>query len=644
MPRALLVLVHEDLVGALGCDEVVRVRSDDEAFERVRQEAADLDAIVLGPDCRAPIQIAQRAHAADPDLGILVLSDDRQYDEIAAAIKLAPLIGDGVSCVRIEPRAPLAGELAAVLARTQVRRTHRCTIAALNERIAPAAAPLQRARSEAYFAQIVDHAPIGIVVLEGRGRVVGWNRAADTLWGRSEREMLGESLEPLFADDEQDRLRAFLRRGSDPGPQQRETFRASGTAGPVNVEITHTRVADDDGTRTLVLLQDVTMRELAQQRAEEASRAKDEFLAVVSHELRTPLTAILGWSRILAPATRTPEQIERGLASIERNAAAQLRIVEDLLDMSRIIAGKMILSLAPVDLVTVARVALDAVVAAAADKGVIIDFSAAGPVLVLGDAERLQQVLWNLLGNAIKFTPRGRRIVLHVGCAGEGTAGVVVRDTGAGISPEFLPHVFDRFRQADASTTRAHRGLGLGLAIVQHIIEQHGGSVRAESEGLDRGATFTITLPRLGDDLERGTRVPEDRGAGATRLDGVRLLVVEDDADTRDLLVTALGERGAEVAAAGSVAEAMAALALGSPDALVSDLAMPGEDGYALLRRVRVLPGRAGRVPALALSAHTGRAARDRALAAGFQVHLEKPVEVSALAETIAALLRAAAR
>ena len=512
MPRVLLVAVDDDLAQALSSAALAGVAlsagSESEALDEVCHHAAELDAIVLGPRCGAPIQIAQRAHAADGDLGVLVLADEAHGAELVEAIQFSPLLGDGVRCVPSLPRAALAGELQGVAARTRARRAHRRTIAALNERIAPPGEAPPRTRAEEYFGQIVDHAPIGIVVLDARRRVVGWNREAEVLSGRSEREMLGAALPPLFAANDAFRLEAFLSRAPvtmEPrsSPPLRDTFCMLSAAGPIDVELTRTEITGTSGAAgVLVLMQDVTVRELARrereearQQAEDASRAKDEFLAVVSHELRTPLTAILGWSRLLAGRTPAPDQLVRGLASIERNAAAQARIVDDILDASRIIMGKLHLDLAPVEVAAMARHAVESAAPTAQAKAVTLRLSAPAPVVVMGDADRLQQALWNLLGNAIKFTPPHGQVDLHV-VVREDAVDIVVRDTGAGISADFLPHAFDRFRQADASATRAHGGLGLGLAIVKYIAELHGGSARAESDGLGHGATFAITLPR----------------------------------------------------------------------------------------------------------------------------------------------------
>ncbi|MFT3766463.1 MAG: ATP-binding protein [Minicystis sp.] len=818
------------LGGALGAD-VETAPPTAESLARIMDTAPSLAAVVLGPGVNGPIQVAQRICAADPDLGVIVLcGSELRCGDVGQAIRQAPLVGDDVRSVPDEPREDLAGALADAVARTKARRASRHADGARPSERRPGA--VRGCADEGYVGQILDNAPLGIVALDGERRVVSWNLAAEHLFGRTEREMLGSTLDPLFIADEEAHWASFGRATPAPRVPLRDTFCMHGAVGRVDVEITMAGTSGRAGAGTLVLLEDVSAREQARrereaalahvrflaeasrvlgssldlpvtfeivarlavprlgewcmvdlvetggwmqrvavahadpskgglasrfqrrypplprgselgvaavlasgepvvvreitddlmvriardeehlaltrelsprtflsapmvargrlvgaltflfttsrrtygevevslarelaeraavavenarlytaaqearEKAEEASRVKDEFLAVVSHELRTPLTAILGWARTLQSRPRPPEQIARGLASIERNAAAQARIVEDILDMSRIVTGKLRLDLRRVDLVTVARLAIESVAATARAKGVAVELAADAPVFVLGDADRLQQVLWNLLGNALKFTPPGGRVDVLV--RSEGTAAeAVVCDTGSGISREFLPFVFDRFRQADASATRAHGGLGLGLSIVRHLVELHGGAVRAESGGATQGATFTITLPRLTDELTGEAPDSCDDPSSQLRLDGTRVLLVDDDDDTREVLVTALRERGAEVSSAGSAEEAMVAIVQAVPDVLVSDLAMPGEDGITLLQRVRALPAPAAQVPALALSAYTGPPDRSRALDAGFHAHLGKPVEMSVLAAAIAKLAANGAR
>jgi signal transduction histidine kinase/CheY-like chemotaxis protein len=378
--------------------------------------------------------------------------------------------------------------------------------------------------------------------------------------------------------------------------------------------------------------------------AETASRARDEFLATVSHELRTPLTSIIGWIQLLR-LERDEASISEGLDTIDRNARAQSRLIEDILDFSRINAGKLHLKVRPIDLSDVIDAATDVVRPAADAKGVritrILD-SEAGHVS--GDADRLQQVVWNLLSNAVKFTPRGGKVLIRLERINSHCE-LTVSDTGQGISPSFLPYVFDRFSQADSSSTRAHGGLGLGLGIVRHLVELHGGTVQAFSRGEGYGATFAVRLPllvahhRAEDEVVRielpAVRTVEQAFADLT---GIAVLVVEDNDDSRRLLQTILSRSGAVVQVAESAATALRILAGEWPDVVISDIEMPGEDGYSLIRKIRLQEPPSRHVPAIALTAYTRSVDRVRALAAGFQTHMSKPVEPAELVAAVKSL------
>jgi PAS domain S-box-containing protein len=369
--------------------------------------------------------------------------------------------------------------------------------------------------------------------------------------------------------------------------------------------------------------------------AQEANRAKDEFLAILSHELRTPLNAILGWARMLRMGPSDAQRHERGLVIVERNARAQARLIDDLLDVSRIITGKLTLDVRSVDLPAVVEAAIDAMRPAADAKGVRLHLSLDRLLpSCSGDPQRLQQVASNLISNAVKFTPAGGEVSVDLHRIGSQIE-LHVRDTGQGIAPDFLPYVFDRFRQADASTTKIHMGMGLGLSIVKSLVEMHGGTVRAQSGGPKAGATFIVTLPMksLSDD-ERYSLPPP---MPLVSLKGTYLLVTDDDDDNRELLRVALEDAGAEVTAVCSAAEAMAAIAARPPDLLLSDIGMPGEDGYSLVRRLRALPPeRGGRIPAIALTAHARPLDRAEALMAGFQEHVSKPIDPAELIVSVA--------
>jgi signal transduction histidine kinase len=380
--------------------------------------------------------------------------------------------------------------------------------------------------------------------------------------------------------------------------------------------------------------------------AQDANRLKDEFLATVSHELRTPLTAILGWAQMLRGGTLDEATGQRALGSIERNAKFQSHLIEDLLDISRISTGKLRLDVRPLELAPIIEAAVDAVRPAADAKAIrlekTIDWKAG---LISGDSDRLQQVVWNLLTNAIKFTPRDGcvRITLQRRNA---HVQIDVTDTGQGISPEFLPYMFDLFRQGDSSITRSHGGLGLGLAIVRHLVEMHGGSVQAQSEGDGKGATFVVMLPMIGipmgDNNGHKDKVVDVSRDGVSmervpELKGVSVLIVDDEPETRDLLVEVLSRCGAEVRASSSAHDALEALQSWKADVLVSDIGMPGEDGYDLIRKVRTMDAdHGGCIPAVALTAYARGEDRIRALSAGFQMHVSKPVEPVELAAVVA--------
>jgi len=388
----------------------------------------------------------------------------------------------------------------------------------------------------------------------------------------------------------------------------------------------------------------------ARKTAETANRLKDEFLATLSHELRTPLNAILGWSQLLRDSPHDAAQIAQGLERIERNAWAQAQLISDLLDVSRIISGNMRLDMRPVDLVAVIDAAVEAVAPTADAKGICID-RVLEPLVVRGDRNRLQQVLWNLLSNAVKFTPAGGRVEARLKRGGS-YATISVSDNGMGIRAEFLPCVFDRFRQFDSTTTRKHGGLGLGLAIVRHLVELHGGTVSASSAGPGQGAAFVVTLPVLDvidaapATMQLPTATTALRAAEAATLQGVRVLVVEDDTDTRDLIRSVLESCDAKVTAVASARAAIDTFKHAVPHVLVSDIGMPEEDGYQLIRWVRALdPKAGGTVPALALTAFAHPEDRRRALQAGFQTHLSKPVGRDDLVAAVARLSgRSAAR
>jgi PAS domain S-box-containing protein len=499
----------------------------------------------------------------------------------------------------------------------------------------------------------------GICLVDRRGRIVRANAPFRALVGDA-RDVRGERAADV--------LRALL--GGALAPEHLEAMLAAperavveAPAGDRWLQLTTEPVRDDAGRveGMVCLIADISerkrveaargellaMEQAARLEAEDANRTKDEFLAVLSHELRTPLMSMLGWLRMLTSGKLDAERAAHGLRVIERNTRQQVQIIEDLLDISRIVAGKMRLEIALVALAPVIDAAVEATRAAAAAKGMVVETCVAEDLpRVFADPGRLEQAIGNLLSNAVKFGRPGETVRVEAARAAEQIR-IRVVDHGRGIDPALLPHIFDRFRQGEGSSRRTHAGLGLGLAIVRHIVELHGGTVEAASEGPERGACFTITLPvglGVGGD---SPPQPWERGDGAARelpaLDGVRILVVEDDGDTRELLASMLRQAGAHVLAVATAADGLTAIHRRPPDVLVSDIGMPEADGYDLIRAVRRLPAEAGgRTPAIALTAFAHATDRREALAAGYDRHLTKPVEPRILAATIAQLARPA--
>jgi signal transduction histidine kinase/DNA-binding response OmpR family regulator len=418
---------------------------------------------------------------------------------------------------------------------------------------------------------------------------------------------------------------------------------AQNHAAELSMEMAVRKQVEEERARLLV------RERAARAAAEAANQNKDEFLATLSHELRTPLTAILGWSHLMRSKKLTEEEVGRALDTIERNARSQSQLIDDLLDVSRIITGKLQIDRAPVDLAKVIEAAFDSVRPAADNKSIrfetVIDPSQS---LVLGDNNRLQQVFWNLFSNAVKFTPQGGTVRVSATLA-DSRVRVSVTDSGIGINPDFLPFIFDRFRQADGSTTREHGGLGLGLAIVRHLVELHQGSVEVESNGRNLGSTFTIALPIATSDMaiassNGGTVFYQSADlqtvTASELLNGLRVLVVDDEADARDLLSNILTRCGSDVRCSESAAEAMQTFHEWNPDLLVSDIGMPNEDGYSLIRKLRQLKSkRAKKIPAVALTAYATDEDRLQALSAGFQIHIAKPIEPETFVTCVASVL-----
>ncbi len=483
-------------------------------------------------------------------------------------------------------------------------------------------------KSEAQFQVLISKNPDGIIVIDTGGIVRFINPAALSLFSRQEDKLLGQVLGfPVVGEDNTE---VDVRTGT-------------GENRVAQMRVVEIEWQGEKGY--LVSLRDITEQKQVEEerihlleRAEAANRIKDEFLAIVSHELRTPLNPILGWSKLLRSRKLNQDKVDKALETIERNASLQAQLIDDLLDVSRILRGKLSLQTLRVDLVRVIQAAIETMRLAAAAKSIEIDTQLDSTVgFVSGDPNRLQQVVWNLLSNAVKFTPRGGRITVRLQAI-DSQAQIQVSDTGQGISQDFFPYIFDYFRQENSTTTRSVGGLGLGLAIVRHLIELHGGRIEAESDGIGQGATFTVTLPLMSDSpINTQKSSPEDEGLDLT---GVTVLLVEDEVDTLDLLTIILESYGATVEGRTSANEALALFSQGQPDVLISDIGMPGMDGYELIRQVRDLPpDRGGLVPAIALTAYAGEMDHEQALSAGFNRHLAKPIEPDQIVDAIANLI-----
>jgi PAS domain S-box-containing protein len=528
------------------------------------------------------------------------------------------------------------------------------------------------------LAAIVDNSDDAIIGKDLNSIITSWNQGAQRIFGYSAKEMIGTSIKRLIPADnqqEEDVILDRLRRGER--FDHFETIRVTKDGRQLHVSLTISPIKDASGNivGASKIARNITDRKLAEvalmeaqktaeaantekvrlldserrarAEAERASRMKDEFLATLSHELRTPLNAVLGWSTILRGREYSDQEITRGLDAIDRNARVQAQIIDDLLDMSRIISGKVRLDVQPLELPAIVLESIDTIRTSATAKGVRLQ-TLIDPLntTILGDPNRLQQVFWNLLNNAIKFTPKGGRIQVLLQRINS-HVDVSVIDTGEGISPDFLPYIFNRFQQADPSTTRRHGGLGLGLAIVRSLVELHGGEVRAKSGGVGKGATFIVTLPLAvfhpppdeGDREHPKSRAHEQSVAPDISLEGIRVLAIDDDADARNLLRIMLETAGATTHLAGSAREGLDQLARLPVDVVICDIGMPEVDGYSFIRDVRKLRDREkSEVAAVALTAYARLQDRMEAMRAGFQNHLPKPVEPSELLAVVRSL------
>jgi PAS domain S-box-containing protein len=522
----------------------------------------------------------------------------------------------------------------------------------------------ERQRVSQELAAIVESSDDAILGMDLSGRITAWNQAAERMYGYSALDAIGQSIRLTVPEDrvhEEDVVLDRIRHGDRVANFETLRRRQDGTTFSVSLTISPVRNAAGAVIGLSKIARDITARKRVEQEIEErraqllareqnaraeverASRMKDEFVAVLSHELRTPLNAVLGYAQLLESGALPPERARHALEAIQRNAQAQARLVESLLDLSRALAGKIELDLAPLDLAKILDAAIDVVRPELDAKSITLDVAApAGGVSLIGDANRLQQVFWNLLSNAVKFTPACGRIRIHV-TTGDAHVDVKITDTGQGMAPEFLPYVFDRFRQEGSGRGRSPSGLGLGLAVVQEMVHAHGGTVIAHSDGIGRGSTFTVTLPSTRDVPARSQlEVADGESSEASSLSGLDILVVDDNDDVRELLAFFLESRGATVRAVSSTRDALSAVSRARPDAMLADLRMPDEDGYSLVRQLRAWERQRQLVPlpTIAVTADASRTDRERAIAAGYDWHVAKPIDPDALARLISRLAR----
>jgi PAS domain S-box-containing protein len=519
-----------------------------------------------------------------------------------------------------------------------------------------------RERAAREMAAIVESSDDAIISKDLDSTIRSWNRGAETLFGYTAAEAIGRSIRIIIPEarwSEEEEVLRRLRRGEKVDHFETVRRRKNGSELPVSLTISPIHSADGVVIGASKIARDISERKqveneraqlLARERSaradiERASRLKDDFLAMLSHELRTPLNAVLGYTQLLSSGAVPPERAAHALQAIQRNAQAQARLVESLLDLSRVIAGKLELNLEELDLLSVLDAAVDVLRPEAEARDISFDVVVPNQrVALIGDGARLQQVFWNLLSNAIKFSPRGGHVRIGV-TAEQAEVRVQVSDDGQGISADFLPYVFDRFKQAEREQRRSPAGLGLGLSLVREMVQAHGGTVVAESPGEDLGSTFTVALPTTATTTRPVADAPNQAPIEETArcLSGLEILVVDDERDARDLLALLLATRGALVRTVSSAAAALDAMGKQRPDLLLADLGLPDEDGYSLIRRLRTHERDQGgaRVPAIALTAHSGSNDRERVIAAGFDWHVAKPVDPHALIRAINRVTRA---
>jgi PAS domain S-box-containing protein len=501
---------------------------------------------------------------------------------------------------------------------------------------------------------IVDASPVGIITLNPEKKVIAWNIASERIYGWQSQEVINQAL-PVIPPEEQKQFERLFQQALQNHTLTNYEFQHLGKNKDlieISVSLAPLHNAQGNVCGVVMTAIDITTRkrieaerfnllkreQTARAEAEAANRVKDEFLAVLSHELRTPLNSILGWITLIQRGKLNKVTFDQALEVIERNASLQTQLIEDLLDISRISRGKLSLSIDSVNLIELMQTTAETLRPASDAKSITMELFLDSSIgIIMGDANRLQQIFWNLFSNAIKFTPPNGSVTVRLKKTEDSYAQIQVIDSGIGIEPNFLPYVFEYFRQADASTTRSQGGLGLGLAISRHLVELHGGTIDVKSQGKGKGTTFTVMLPIqvMKCDVDQ----PDQLIDNGLSLQDVKIMVVEDQADARELIRLILEQQGAQVIEASSSKQALEIIKESIPDVLISDIGMPDEDGYSFLKKVRSLPqDKGGNVPALALTAYTKEEDRQQAIAAGFQMHLGKPLDITELLQAVSQL------
>ncbi|MFZ1025751.1 MAG: response regulator [Limnoraphis robusta] len=498
---------------------------------------------------------------------------------------------------------------------------------------------------------IVDASPVGIITLNPQKKVIAWNIASERIYGWQSQEVINQAL-PVIPPEEQNQFDRLFQQALQNHTLTNYEFQHLGKNKDlieISVSLAPLHNALGNVCGVVMTAIDITARkrieaerfnllkreQTARAEAEAANRVKDEFLAVLSHELRTPLNSILGWITLIQRGKLNKVTFDQALEVIERNASLQTQLIEDLLDISRISRGKLSLSIDSVNLIELMQTTAETLRPAADAKSISMELFLDSSVgIIMGDANRLQQIFWNLFSNAIKFTSPNGSVTVRLKKTEDSYAQIQVIDSGIGIEPNFLPYVFEYFRQADASTTRSQGGLGLGLAISRHLVELHGGTIDVESQGKGKGTTFTVMLPIQV--MQSDGDQPDKLIDNGLSLQDVKIMVVEDQADARELIRLILEQQGAQVIEASSSKQALEIIKESIPDVLISDIGMPDEDGYSFLKKVRSLPqDKGGNIPALALTAYTKEEDRQQAIAAGFQMHLGKPLDITELLQAV---------